>query len=669
MILSPEHLAINNSTARINNDLLSNSGMAQSYFGNSALVGLSLYSPYGHLTDSRIYTSGMQFYLPTYNWGTLKFSYTDNSNENFNKPVYSNKMVNLGYAKNITQRLITAATFKWNSYTWYSDIYPELSTNGFSLNINSIFIVNGYSSVGIALENIYRSEYSKNKNDGEPRTVRLGYNRVNKADIISWEAGYILSEDSEFNYQSGGYLSSILTLPYAFTIGAEYKYLNNHEFGTFLGFNYHTNSFNAYISYALRIDNSPLPMTSYKHALGIQFSLNQIKKSKSVRNPQYILRDDQPPAIFGKRLSSYRVLIRDNQADILKVAVHAKDNQSGLANVKMTIVALTDTNRIVYVEDINIDNRSSIEDTLYFNSKLSGYAFQNNEKYLLRFIALDLAGNNSLSDNIPFQILDSRNDMEGPTIEIDFDTTNVNIGLSVENYAISSKASITDSPGTPLTWQLTLYRSNDDSIWIPVKTVKGNDDVHNQKFQWSLGKNSRIPISGWYKIYIEAYDIFNNKTAKWSGTKNIYQERSKLLEEDNIQIESTGISVPALDTNIVKDDTVRSEVSTNSVRDQYYVNTTYSYHGKIVELSDFIFEYSQPFNPYVNSNGLHIIGVHLQDLPNSYLIVQSSTDILNIPESLNNLINFFNETYNISKNRIKFSNIKGKNKLNFLIEE
>jgi hypothetical protein len=487
--------------------------------------------------------------------------------------------------------------------------------------------------------------------------------------MISWEAGYILSEDSKFNYQSGGYLSSILTLPYALTIGAEYKYLNYHELGTFLGFNYQTNSFNAYISYAIRIDNSPLPMTSYKHALGIQFSLNQIKKSKPVINPQYILRDDQPPSILGKRLSSYRLLIKNDQADILKVAIQAKDNQSGLANVKMTIVASTDTTRIVYEEDIDVNNRSVVADTLYFNSKLAGYDFQNNEKYIIRFCATDMAGNNSKSDDIPFQVLDSRNDIAGPSIEIDFDTTNINLGLSVENYALSSKASIIDSPGTPLTWQLTLYRSNDDSIWIPVKTFKGNNDIHNQKFQWSVGKNSRIPISGWYKIYIEAYDIFKNESVKWSGTKNIYQERTELHEEDNIQVQNNSNSVPALATYIADDDISRSEILTDSVRHYYYVNTTYSYHGQVVELSAFIFEDSQTFSPYMNSNGLHIIGVQLQDLPNANLIVQSTTDILNVPESRNILINFFNETYNISKNRIKFSNIKGKNKLNFLIQE
>lgn len=672
MILSPEHLAINNSTARVANHLLSNSGMAQSYYQDFSTASLSLYLPYSQLTDGRISTSVIQFHIPTYQWGNLKFSYADNTIQNFKKPVYSIKMLQLGFAKNIFQRLILATSLKWNNFTWYSDLHSEISVNGYSADLSSVFIINGYSSLGVSLENIYRSMFSSVRGDGEPRNLRIAYNRLNDLNIFSWEGGFIFSEDSKFNYQPGGFISSTMNIPYAFSIGAEYKYLNHHELGTFIGFIYRSNNLLARISYGMRFDNSSLPGSTYRHALGIQFTLKRSKNARKITNPQILLRDNEPPFLTGKRISNYTALKSIDESDILKVLVDAKDPQSGLANVMMTIVPSTDTTDIVYNRTIKLDNQLSFLDTLYFDGVLPDNNFLQNGNYFLKIIVKDQVGNSSKTSKIPFQLLAHRNDHNGPHIGLSYDTSSVNLEADVKNYNLSAKVSVADIEGSPLSWWVTLHRSFDDSTWTKVKTMRGQIKILNQKLQWSLKGNPRYPISGFYKLHVEAQDALDNRTVLWSGTKRLFQEAIEPYPEDNINSENATDILSDAKIKGISEFTVydtENMIPKDSLVNRFAIKTTYTYRGKVIELSDFVFDNNQPFNTYVNRKGLHIIGVYLQDLPKSTLIVQTSFDLPKLPESEINLVSFLNEAYGISKDRIKFEKIKGKSSFHFLIKE
>jgi len=672
MIFSPEQLALNTSTARIASQLLSNSAMAQSFYDNQISAHFSLYLPYQQLTDGRISTSAGQFFLPTQEWGTLKFSYADNSVENLNKPVYSDKTAQFDFARNIFQRFILALSLRWNTVAWYSDLYPEISLNGFSVDFSAIYILDGYSSIGVSAENVSRPDFSDIRGDSAPRGFRFAYNRVDATDLFSVEGGVAISEDSRFETCSGGFFSAVAKLPYSFSCGLEYKYLNNHSVGAFLGFLYKNDHFQARISYAMRIDDAPLPVSTFRQAFGIQFLFNRAEKTKRLINPQLLFRDDEIPHLTAHRLSDYAVLKNADGSDKLQVEISTSDRLSGIAAVNFEIIASADSTEILYTRLKKFGNFNAVSDTLTFDGVLSDSTFLDNGYYYAKIITTDQVGNRSKPSLVPFQLLAPRNDNQAPVVEFMFDTSSVYLGRELESYILNSRVSIMDRENTPVSWKIVLMKSVDDSTWDEVNPVTGWGPLHNRNFEWLLRTNPRNPITGRYKIKIEAKDALNNLILLSSRIKKLDQEApdSAFVNPSIISpVPETVGESEQMDSTMNAMENSQVIIPLNPPSRRFGVNTTYWYRGKTINLSNFIFEENQPFDTQLNHQGLNILGIYLQEIPNARIVVQYTDGIGQITGFEKNLITFLKEAYGISRSRIQFKQVEGTNSLHFTIIE
>ncbi len=673
LLLNPQQLGLASSTARVTNWEYAGSGLAQAYYSNHSRVSLSLYLPYAQLTDAKMRTSAFQFYSPSYRLGGFNLGYADYSVDNLDKKVMSVTSYQTGYTNVLFDRLIIALKFRWQNERWFSDNQKPVNLNGNCLDISTIYILDGYSSIGFSITNLLRYSYSSLENDEPSRQIRLGYCWLDHSASISVEGGLITEEDDFFETKYGGYINSVFNLHFGFRVGAEYKRLFYNELGAVFSFHYKTSSFNAEISYGIRLDDSPLPVSTLRQAWGLNLTLNHLKSESAVRSPQILLRDDSAPDIFVKRISDYTLFLKNNETEIFKLLTQLEDDESGLSSANFSIVAISDTTDVLYNRKYTI-SENTFMDTIQFDGYSEDGHFFKNGGYFARISAIDAAGNENLSNLIPFRILSKKNDSQGPEISISFDTSELVLAESESSTLLTSNVSIEDKESDWVLWKVELYKMGDDGVWRGVKPATGGIEISKRKFSWLLRNSRSRPMQGHYKIKVEAKDEIGNSSGLWSDIKTIIQREPEQQETELVQKESTADSNIAVEeTNVPAVVYLPEEIDANIITHepvkQFRVAASYYYRGKEVKLSDYTFFEGQKFDPYSNQISLSVLGVYLQDLPQAKLVIECPRRIGNVKGFESELRNFLNEAYDIENSRIIFNHNSELPNLYFYIKE
>ena len=109
MILCPYQLGLSTSTARVGDLNYAQSALAQAYFHHKTAASLSLYNPYQQLTDGKLQTNAAQIFCPSFNWGSVNFSYGNFNASNFDQNVFSKSIIKLGYTNALLKKFIFAS--------------------------------------------------------------------------------------------------------------------------------------------------------------------------------------------------------------------------------------------------------------------------------------------------------------------------------------------------------------------------------------------------------------------------------------------------------------------------------------------------------------------------------------------------------------------------------
>jgi hypothetical protein len=660
LVFDPQQLGMSTSTARVSSHQYAGSGLAQYFFNNSTLVDVSLYLPYLELSDGKMRTNSIQFYLPSYRWGALRFAYGQFYVENLTKQVHSNSMIQLGYTGSPFNRLLVAANGKWNQLRWYSDVYSPIMASGFNLDLSAIYILNGYSSIGLSIRNVFNNTYSAYKNDGDIQSLRFAYQRINMKTTLSLEAGIAVEEDYYFNHKWGGFLSGEYTILDGLVVGAEYRRLFHNEFGGLVSFNYDTGNYAVQFSYGIRIDDAPLPVSTLKHALGVRFGLNKFRPKSISINPQILLRDDMAPDLFTKRISDYKILTYSDASDLLRIQMSIKDDYSGLSSYGLRITPYQEEDNILYEKQYVLQG-NAYEDTLTFNGIAENGELLSNNKYLAVIAVKDKAGNESVSAGIPFAILSPKNDMAAPFIDFSFDTTKVMLDSTQIEYSLYARLTIDDRESNWILWRAQLLRSDDGINWQNLKAHNGGIEVQDELLQWSFNRLTVGCLGGRYKIRFEANDELSNHAVVWSGVKEIEDLDCRELVPPVQQIADV--------ENIPYHDKPESKAIIDTIRDSgYELAASYVYGKNEIKLSNFVFV-NNSNNLNYNRQSLAIIGVYLLDIKNSRLRIEYPNNLKNRLGFVSHINNFFQEAYGVNSNRISFYAVSKRNAIRFIIDE
>jgi hypothetical protein len=668
MILSPEQLAISTSTARVGKVRFANSSLAQSFFNRSFETNLSVYIPYNQFTDGQMQTSSLQVFSPSYSYGGFSFIYAQYAAENLGKSIFTINSIQLGYTNRLMHRWIVASNLKLNQYQWFSDNRSSIDIQGLAVDFSSIFILNGYSSIGVYVGNLIRSQFSSNVNDGDLRSARLSYHWLNEEEFLSIEGGLIGSEDYQFNNVFGGFINADVDLLSGFNLGLEYKRLFYNEIGSFIGFNFNINSVNIDLAYGIRTDDSPLPESNLKHSMGIRINFRDYAPSQAVMNPQIVYRDKKKPDITVSRIGGPVLFSGRNEPDHLIINVRAKDENAGLDKLNFSLCPQEDTTKILFSREIRIKGKL-FEDTISFNGTLPGGEFLANDKYLARLIITDKAGNQSHPRFVPFRVLSRLNDSIGPEIYFEFDTSKMVIKQENRYCPIPFSLSVNDGESNWVRWQASLYMAENDTSWNVVKTINGNKEISFSHFKFKLGMIRNKNISGKYRLRITANDELQNKSDLWSEPRLVLCEKispifDKQKNEENIDVLTSNMNLlfPSIGSGQKKVNRTRSEKS-------YKVKAAIYYRNLPVKLTDFEFIEGRDFINGSNMQSLSIVGVYLQDLPGAMLRVEYPVNINEFAEFKKRVTDFLDKSFEVNADRINFQAISDFNEIIFNIKE
>lgn len=669
LILNPYQLAISTSTARVANSKFSGSGLAQAFYRDNYYSNLSLYLPYNQLTDADMRTSAFEIISPAWSMGSIAVNYGNFNAENFNRPVFNIHTFGLGYSNALFNRLIFSFRQKWNSYSWYSNNYKEFSEAGYGLDINMIYIPDGYSSIGMSVTNLVSSQYSSTENDRPASKIKLSYFRSLKKSMANFECGLSLIKDTFFKTNIGGFVNSELQLSHQFSMAAEYKHQWYNEIGLAFTYTYSLNTLQAQISYGLRLDDSPLPISTFRHAFGLSLQLNKLQTEKYQVNPQLIYRDEKGPEIHLNRISDYTLFTLDDATDILELKVSLSDELSGLKSISMEITPETDSTNVIYRISRNISGLS-YSDTLFFNGYGTDSQFVKNQVYTVRIKSTDHAGNQTSSYFLPFRVLSKRNDSQGPEIKAVFDTSSVKLESSQPDYVLKIRMTIDDKSESNVHWRIQMFKSTDDSVWTGLKPVTGSAPVYNHDFQWLLRRRPGYTLNGNYKVKVDAFDELNNHSQYWSPQKNIvdnyiYPAPGDTSQEKENQrkkeAEPTIVYIPAVD------ETSSGNKESEEIRNRFLLQALYKYKKREVNLTEFKFVAGQHINISANQQSLSIIGFYLQDLPGAQLMIEYPEKLKQVPGFEKDISDFFERAFGIDTHRVHF-NISGGTTLKFEIK-
>ncbi len=667
MISSPYQLGMSTSTARIDNWQFANSALAQSFYRQNIYVGLSYYTPYQELSDGNIGTNAIQVFLPSYKWGAVNFSYTQFSVENFDNPVIDASAIEFGYANAFFKRLIIAASLKWNDYTWYSDLSEDQTVSGVGGDLSAIYVLNGYQSVGFSAKNLFSPSYSAISGDNEAREFRASYLWLNNSGSISLEGGAIIEDDYYLDRNFGAFINAGFDLPSNFSLGVEFKKVIYNEIGALLAFKFRMKEFSAHLTYGVRYDDSPLPVSTLRQAWGIQFSLDRFQGDAAVVNPQLVYRDKTAPQLQINRLGNYTVFTQPDTSDIFKIHVNANDEDSGLSLLNFSIVSSEDSSIIAYRKTYNLRG-GQMDDSLSFNGILDDGGFVRNKTYIAGIEIIDKAGNSS-SETMPFKVLSLVNDSNPPEISLEFDTTGVKLEPFRTDYILMMKADIRDEESERMTWKIQLYKSGDDSVWSAIRPLVGDDYVINRSFKWLLRDHPKNPISASYKIKVEASDELDNYAMKWTGVKNIILEQPEIVPtEKKAEVKAAPQPVEDEKNAIFYLDDSPEPVTQTSARKRMNVSASYFYRDNEIKLTDFVFT-GNDFDVNANMQSLSVVGVYLQDLPASRMIIEYPQKLSQIRGFEEALIGFFEDVYGVSPDRVRVNVSGSRQSIHFIIKE
>lgn len=661
-LIHPYQLAISNSTSRLSKPEFSGSALSQAFFRDNYDMDFTLFLPFHGLTDADLRTSTFELISPSFEWGGISLVYSNFNVENLNDKVFNSQSVQIGYSNFVFNRIIFSILQKWNQYSWYSQNYENSTVNGYALAFNMIYILNGYNSIGLSVDNLFASTYSSVDDDNPGRIIRFSYVNNFKNSDFDVEGGLSVKEDDLYNKNFGAFINTDIQLSKKFSLAAEYAHQFYNEVGIGLKYSFSTEFMQAQLIYGFRIDDSPLPLTTFKQAFGLSIQLKQFHYENTRVNPQIVYRDQKSPGVQLSRLSNFTVFINDDDSDFLKLQVAAKDDLSGVAEIAMDIVPEADSSNVLF----NISHAViglNIKDTLTFNGYNYSGQFLQNDIYQARINATDIAGNKSKTRFLPFRVLSRRNDSLGPDIKIEFDTTAITVKPDQMDWLLNANITIDEQSESAVRWTIHLFKTTDDSIWTGLKPVNGAAEVYNHNFQWLLRKKRSSNINGKYKIKVEAYDELNNYSSYWSGVKTIID--TVLLSEREqvkpVDVAETNHPEPA----VVYIPQAEDNVPVEAVK-RILLPATVSYNNREVTLTDFKFNQNQVFNISDNQQSLSVIGLYLQDLTNSKLTVEYSDLLQNIPHFEMDLKDFFREAFGIATDRIKLV-VSNKRHIHFII--
>ncbi|MGD9489337.1 MAG: hypothetical protein AB7W47_15065 [Calditrichaceae bacterium] len=667
MISSPYQLGMSTSTARIDNWRFANSALAQSFYRQNIYAGLSYYTPYQELSDGNIGTNAIQVFLPSYKWGAINFSYTQFSVENFDDPVIDASAIEFGYANAFFKRLIIAASLKWNDYTWYSDLNEDQTVSGVGGDLSAIYVLNGSQSIGFSAKNLFSPSYSAISGDNEAREFRASYLWLNNSGSISLEGGAIIEDDYYLDRNFGAFINAGFDLPSNFNLGVEFKKVIYNEIGALLAFKFRMKEFSAHLTYGVRYDDSPLPVSTLRQAWGIQFSLDRFQGDAAVVNPQLVYRDKTAPHLQINRLGNYTVFTRPDTSDIFKIHVNANDEDSGLSLLNFSIVSSEDSSIIAYRKTYNLRG-GQMDDSLSFNGIQDDGSFVRNKTYIAGIEIIDKAGNSS-SESMPFKVLSLINDSNPPEISLEFDTTGVKLEPFRTDYILMMKADIRDEESERMTWKIQLYKSGDDSVWSAIRPLVGDDHVINRSFKWLLRDHPKNPISASYKIKVEASDELDNYAMKWTGVKNIILEQPAIVQtEKKAEVKAAPQPVEDEKSAIFYLDDSPEPVTQASARKRMNVSASYFYRDNEIKLTDFVFTGNE-FDVNSNMQSLSVVGVYLQDLPASRIIIEYPQKLSQIRGFEEALRGFFEDVYGVSPDRVRVNMSGSRQSIHFIIKE
>ncbi|MGD9897940.1 MAG: hypothetical protein AB7T22_02320 [Calditrichaceae bacterium] len=667
MVSSPYQLGMSTSTARIDNWQFANSALAQSFYRQNAYASLSYYTPYQELSDGNIGTNAVQVFLPSYRWGAVNFSYTQFSVENFDNPVIDASAIEFGYANAFFKRLIVAASLKWNDYTWYSDINEDETVSGVGGDLSAIYVLDGYQSVGFSAKNLFSPSYSSVSGDNEAREFRTSYLWLNESNSISLEGGAILEDDYYLDRNFGAFINAKFDLPSNFSLGVEYKKVIYNEIGALLAFKFHMKEFSAHLTYGVRYDDSPLPVSTLRQAWGIQFSVDRFHGDAAVVNPQLVYRDKTAPQLHLDRLGNYTVFTRPDTSDIFRIHISARDEDSGLSLLNLSIVSAEDSSIVAYRKSYNLRG-GEFDDSLSFNGIQDDGRFVRNMTFVAGIEIVDKAGNSS-SETLPFKVLSLINDSNPPEINLEFDTTGVKLEPFRTDYILTMKADIRDEESERLNWKIQLYKSGDDSVWSAIRPLVGDDQVINRSFKWLLRDHPKNPITASYKIKVEASDELENYAMKWTGVKNIFLEKPEIAApEKKVEVITTPQPVEDEKNAIFYLDESPGPVKASSAKKQMKVSATYFYRDNEIKLTDFVFS-GNDFDVNSNMQSLSVVGVYLQDLPASRLVIEYPQNLSRIRGFEEALKAFFEDVYGVSPDRVRVNVSSSSESIHFIIKE
>lgn len=667
MISSPYQLGMSTSTARIDNWQFANSALAQSFYRQNAYAGLSYYTPYQELSDGNIGTSAIQVFLPSYKWGAVNVSYTQFSIENFDNPVIDATAFEVGYANAFFKRLIIAASLKWNDYTWYSDLNEDETVAGAGGDLSAIYVLDGYQSIGFSAKNLFSPSYSSVSGDNEAREFRASYLWLNNSGSVSVEGGAIIEDDYFLDRNIGAFINAKFDLPSNFSLGIEYQKVIYNEIGALLAFKFRMKEFSAHLTYGVRHDDSPLPVSTLRQAWGIQFSIDRFHGDAGVVNPQLVYRDKTAPQLQIYRIGNYTVFTRPDTSDIFKIHLSADDDDSGLSLLNFRIFPAEDSSLIAYRKTYNLKG-GQFDDSLSFNGIQDDRRFVKNKTYIADIEVIDRAGNIA-SESLSFKVLSLVNDSNPPEISLEFDTSGVELEAFKTDYILMMKADIRDEGSERMKWKIQLYKAGEDSIWSAIRPIIGDDQVINRSFKWLLGDHPKNPISASYKIKVEASDELDNYAMKWTGVKTIYVEQPEVVASDKKE-EVRAVPLPVDDEKnaIFYLDVSPGTATPSSAKKQMIVGATYFYRDNEIKLTDFVFSGNE-FDVNSNMQSLSVVGVYLQDLPASRLVVEYPQRLSQIRGFEEALKGFFEDVYGVSPDRVRANMTGSRQSIYFMIKE
>jgi hypothetical protein len=650
--LNPYQLAMGTSSARLADPKFGASGLAQAFYQDSYYSGLALYLPYTRLTDSEMAASILEVFSPSFAWGAFGFNYASFSAENLGVPVFNIQSIKLGYANAIFNCLVFSTWLKWNNYKWYSGIYEDISVEGFGLDFNMIYIMDGFSSVGLRVNNLIAPQYSSVNDDGAARALNLSYHRILEDDFLNMEGGFSWMEDYRFKTKSGMFINSELKLTNQFSLAAEYKRQFYNEFGAAITFLYTSTAYQAQISYGIRLDDSPFPVSALRQAFGLSIKFTQFRESISPVNPQILFRDESGPEIRLERVSEYTLFTYEDESDILKLKVLVDDDQSGISSVSLEISAATDSTDIIYSSTSPLKART-YSDTLIFEGYDQSGNFIGNRVYRARILARDQAGNKSGSYYVPFRALAKRNDSEGPVVNVEFDTSSVEIKAAQADYVLNAFVTVNEQSDSRVHWSVQLYKQGSDSAWTALKPQNGSVEINNRPFEWLLRRGATNAIQGVYKIKVDAYDELRNLTRFWTAEKIIidnYQPAIAQEQPEKVEIDVEPVviflSEPA--------ESVTLPATPEQAKEVFSVNASYTYKNREIRLTEFKFERGYRMKLASNQQSLSVIGFFMQDLPQSELLIEYPEILTQVYGFEEEIVEFFRQAYGIDAQRIAF---------------